>query len=75
MDCFICGADTSEGEIFGDCRHMDCPDCGRYMVSGSMERKLEDRSLNVEMAREKLSRRRRKGEAPLLTTYDDDLLS
>lgn len=75
MKCFVCNADAEEGAILGDWLHITCPECGEYAVSGSMERMLENRKLDVDRTREWLRQDRRSGSTvPLLTTHNDELL-
>lgn len=71
MECLICKADAKEMASLREARHVNCPECGTYMISGSLDKMLAIRPINKQAARERLQELRRAEQPPLLATHHD----
>ncbi|SEQ26623.1 hypothetical protein SAMN03159444_01368 [Pseudomonas sp. NFACC02] len=70
MECHVCNQAAEEGDSVGDYVAVDCTDCGRYRISGTVIGQLErGRWLDTAASQQWLEEQRRDGvESPLITT-------
>lgn len=46
MNCYLCKMEARDCGTDTDGRHVDCPDCGEYVISNIVIRQLATRSLD-----------------------------
>jgi len=75
MQCLICGAESVEHHSGYDGKDVACPDCGRYVIAGSLISAMSvGYGLSIKHTREELDRMRDQGQIPILATSNARLL-
>ncbi len=67
MDCFICGAESTDGNV-PDAILVGCPNCGSYRITRTALQCLKNHEfrLDTDITREWLARQVGSGEIPLI---------
>ncbi|KSE95431.1 hypothetical protein CP916_30900 [Pseudomonas aeruginosa] len=67
MDCFICGAESTDSNV-PDAILVGCPNCGSYRITRTALQCLENNEfrLDTDITREWLARQVGSGEIPLI---------
>lgn len=74
MDCMICGAESIDYPTRYDGKEIGCPECGRYVISGSLIAIMAPGyALGIEEARRVLDQMRDRDEVPILATHNTRL--
>ena len=58
MKCFLCGMEAEEIEPSEDGKHVQCPDCGSYVISNRVLHELSSRRFDFSKMRDDLHRQR-----------------
>lgn len=74
MDCIVCGSQAEAIKTGGDYEQVKCPECGEHKISRSLLSTMNGMVFRVEATRDRLSQMRLRGEVPMLSSYDNDLL-
>jgi DNA-directed RNA polymerase subunit RPC12/RpoP len=73
MECLICGTESIDHPTRYDGKEIGCPECGRYVISGSLIASMNGYALVINEARAELDRMRDRDEVPILTTTNTRL--
>lgn len=74
MSCMICQGPAKKLPISQDAFKFKCPECGPYIIAGTLERSMGSRIFDVEKTRSVLEIARAEYDYPTLSTYNEDLL-
>ncbi|WP_325435877.1 hypothetical protein [Pseudomonas nitroreducens] len=74
MDCLVCLQPAEELATGGDYRRINCPNCGEYKLTGTLEKVMGGRRFNVDGVRDHFTKARLNGEVPTLSDDDKKLL-
>lgn len=58
MNCYLCGLEAKELQSDGHGQHVDCPDCGDYVISNLVKRELGGRQIDYVRLRGDMHRQR-----------------
>ncbi|MED5607844.1 hypothetical protein VV867_09120 [Pseudomonas sp. JH-2] len=72
MECFICSEEAERLPAGGDWAALNCPDCGRYRVTGTLVAIMRagNEKLDREPTLQWLARRREFDDFPLIGEFD-----
>ncbi|BFT62331.1 hypothetical protein PMm318_A30900 [Pseudomonas moorei] len=73
MLCLVCGTESIDHPTRYDGKEIGCPDCGRYVISGSLIASMNGYALGIAEARNELDKMRDRDETPILTTTNTRL--
>lgn len=74
MQCMICGMEAVDHPTRYDGMEIGCPECGRYIISGSLIAAMEKGyALGIEDTRALLRRMADREEIPVLATHNTQL--
>ena len=73
MLCLICGTESVDHPTNYDGKDIGCPECGRYVISGSLIALMEGYALGISETRAELDKMRDADEVPRLSTFNTRL--
>jgi len=68
MLCLICGTESIDYPTRYDGKEVDCPECGRHIISGNLIAAMAPGyAIGIQEARAELNRMRDRDEVPILS--------